>query len=216
MTDFSSPPPGGNAPRPGFLPPSVRNPQLPTPAQLDPHEQPYQSAGAMPQPQVADMPLGRIEPAVADDDGHWTEALQDAPPWLGSLVIHMMVLIFMGLMVVSLQKKSEVPIQAIYGDTDKPGEQLLEDNAKGSRPTSPTRRLIKQFFRLPICPPSPIPLAAPPLATEFSPNGLFAGSTKAIDAPIGLALSGRERGMRKALLAATAATPQPKVRCTAP
>jgi hypothetical protein len=200
MTDFSSPPPGGNAPRPGFLPPSVRNPQLPTPAQLDPHEQPYQSAAAMPQPQVADMPLGRIEPAVTDDDGHWTEALQDAPPWLGSLVIHMIVLIFMGLMVVSLQKKNEVPIQAIYGDTDKPGEQLLEDNREGLSTDKPDPTVDKTIFSPSNLPPVADPLAAPALATEFSPNGMFAGSTKAIDAPIGLALSGRERGMRKALL----------------
>jgi hypothetical protein len=200
MTDFSSPPPGGNAPRqPSFLPPSVRGSQLPTPAQRDPFEQPYQPSSSAAMPQSANIPVGRIT-TVLDDGGHWSDALQDAPPWLGSLVIHMMVLIFMGLMVVSLQKKTEVPIQAIYGDTEKPGDQLLEDNREGLSTDKPDPTVDKTIFSPSNLPPVADPLAAPPLATEFSPNGLFAGSTKAIDAPIGLALSGRERGMRKSLL----------------
>src|SRR6476659_6759740 len=46
----------------------------------------------------------------------WSEVLQGAPPWLGSLVVHMMLLIFLGLIVVSIKKASdEKPIEAVYG-----------------------------------------------------------------------------------------------------
>jgi len=202
MTDFSSPPPGGNPARqPSYLPPAVRNPQLPATAQgNEPADYQTTASTAMSQPNLANMPLGRIQPAVVDDGDHWTEALQDAPPWLGSLVIHMLVLVIMGLMVVTLQSKKEVTIQAIYGDTDKPGEQLLEDNREGLSTDTPDPTVDKTIFSPANLPPVADPLAAPPLATEFSPNGLFLGGTKAIDAPIGLALSGRQPGNRKSLL----------------
>src|SRR5262249_11502300 len=144
--------------------------------------------------------LNTIQPTPVPDEDHWTEALQDAPPWLGSLVIHMLVLIIMGLMVVTLKPATTVPIQAIYGETEKPGEQLLEDNREGLSTDKPDPTVDKTIFSPSNLPPVADPLAAPPLATEFSPHGLFAGSSKAIDAPIGLALTGRERGMRKALL----------------
>jgi hypothetical protein len=200
MTDFGSPLPGGDASRQAsYLPPAVRNPQLPAVAQEGEYVD-YQESTGISQPSFANMPLGHVRPSVIGQDEHWTEALQDAPPWLGSLVIHMLVLIIMGLMVVTLKAKKEVPIQAIYGDTDKPGEQLLEDNREGLSTDTPDPTVDKSIFSPTNLPPVADPLAAPPLATEFSPHGLFAGGTKAIDAPIGLALTGRERGMRKALL----------------
>jgi hypothetical protein len=201
MTDFSSPPPGGDPSRqPKYLPPAISNPQLPAAAHGNAYGNEQKSSTIL-EPNLANVPLGRIiEPTVVNQDEHWTEALQDAPPWLGSLVIHMLVLIIMGLMVVSLRTKKETPIQATYGDTDKPGEQLLEDNREGLATDTPDPTVDKTIFSPSNLPPVADPLAAPPLATEFSPNGLFAGSTKAIDAPIGLALSGRERGMRRALL----------------
>jgi hypothetical protein len=200
MTDFNSSSPGGNASRqPNYLPPAIAKPQLPAVSQGDEFE-PFQTSTAISQPNLANMPLGRIQPAVVGGNDEWTEALQSAPPWLGSLVIHMLVLIFMGLMVVTLKARKDVPIQAIYGDTDKPGEQLLEDNREGLATDTPDPTVDKTIFSPSNLPPVADPLAAPPLATEFSPHGLFTGGTKAIDAPIGLALTGRERGMRKALL----------------
>jgi hypothetical protein len=200
MTDFSSPSSGGDPRQPNYLPPAVRNPQLPTPAQDVEYRGSQRKPGSVP-PAEDGAGLGRVIPPSLEQDVHWTEALQDAPPWLGSMVVHMLVLIIMGLMVVTLKHREDVPIQAtIYGDSDKPGEQLLEDNHEGLTTDKPDPTVDKTIFSPSNLPPVADPLAAPPLATEFSPHGLFAGSTKAIDAPIGLALTGRERGMRKALL----------------
>jgi hypothetical protein len=201
MTDPNSPLPDGNASRqPSYLPPAIINPQLPAPVQRGDLGVYRAASPAILQPNSPGTSLGHLGPPVIDDGDHWTEALQEAPPWLGSLVIHMLVLIIMGLMVVTLNQKKDVPIQAIYGDTEKPGEQLLEDNREGLSTDTPDPTVDKTMFSPTNLPPVADPLAAPPLATEFSPHGLFAGSTNAIDAPIGLALSGRERGMKKALL----------------
>jgi hypothetical protein len=123
MTDFSSPSSGGDPRQPNYLPPAVRNPQLPTPAQDVEYRGSQRKPGSVP-PAEDGAGLGRVIPPSLEQDVHWTEALQDAPPWLGSMVVHMLVLIIMGLMVVTLKHREDVPIQAtIYGDSDKPGEQ---------------------------------------------------------------------------------------------
>src|SRR5262249_55519145 len=81
-----------------------------------------------------------------------------------------------------------------------PGQQLLEDNREGLSTETPDPTVDKTAWSPVNLPPVSDPLAVPPLAKEFSSHGLFAGSTKAIDAPIGLALTGREKGMKRALL----------------
>jgi hypothetical protein len=202
MMDPNSPQPGTPPPRqPTFLPPAVRSAQLPSVAQPDEYASPGGTSTGLSRPTVGNTAIGHVQPQITSDEDHWTEALQDAPPWLGSLVLHMLVLIIMGLMVVSLNNKKETPIQAVYSDTDQPGEQLLEDNREGLATDTPDPTIDKTEFSPTNLPPVADPLAAPPLATDLtSQHGLFASSSKAIDAPIGLALTGRERGMKKALL----------------
>jgi len=141
-------------------------------------------------------------PATVDERLDWSEVLQGAPPWLGSLVVHMMLLIFLGLIVVSIKKASdEKPIEAVYGE--QLGDQLLEDNSAGLSTDKPDPTVTKTEFSPTDLPPVDNPLAAPPVVTDLTPGmhgGLFAAGTKAIDAPIGFALSGRQRGRKISLL----------------
>src|SRR5262245_893166 len=63
-------------------------------------------------------------PQTVDERLDWSEVLQGAPPWLGSLVVHMMLLIFLGLIVVSIKKSTDdKSMEATYGE--KLGDQLL-------------------------------------------------------------------------------------------
>ena len=140
---------------------------------------------------------------TVDERLDWSEVLQGAPPWLGSLVVHMMLLIFLGLIVVSIKKVSDdKTMEATYGE--KLGDQLLEDNSLGLSTDKPDPTVTKTEFSPIDLPPVDNPLAAPPVITDLTPtsHGGFTAGTKAIDAPIGFALSGRQRGHKIALLGA--------------
>lgn len=119
------------------------------------------------------------------------------------MVIHMMVLIFLGLIVVTAKKISEAPpIQAIYGEGDKLGQQLIEDNSLGPTTDKPDPTITETQFSPTNLPPVNDPFALPPMVTTLGSGGQFAGrTTGSSDAPIGFALHGRERGMKKGLLA---------------
>src|SRR5262245_19473771 len=66
-----------------------------------------------------------------------SEDLQGDAPWLGSLVVHMILLIFLGLIVVSIKKASdEKPIEATFGEGPE-GSQLLENNLGGLSTDTP-------------------------------------------------------------------------------
>ncbi len=138
-----------------------------------------------------------VNPQAEDETVSLAEALRNAPPWLISLVIHMSALILLGLSYVAVKVADPVEVQAVYGD--QIGDQLL-DNSVGLTTDTPDPKVDKAVYSPSDLPPVADPLAAPPLVTELSPMGVFGGSNQAIDAPIGLALSGREKGMKKALL----------------
>jgi hypothetical protein len=146
--------------------------------------------------------LAMTDPKTGNDEpADLSSALQNAPPWLISLVVHMSVLIFLGLLVAATKvvvDQQSAEVQAVYGE--QIGDQLLEDNSMGLSTDSPDPTADKTIFSPSDLPQVADPLAAPPLVHDFSPFGTFSGGDKAIDAPIGLALSGREKGMRKALL----------------
>ena len=76
---------------------------------------------------------GTHQPPVIDESRvDWIETLQGAPPWLVSLVIHMLVLICLGLMVASLKEVTKVNIEAVYGDdkfAEEIGDQLRQEES---------------------------------------------------------------------------------------
>lgn len=132
-------------------------------------------------------------------DPETEEILQRAPPWLISLIVHMVALILLGITYVSVKEQPAIQVDTVYGE--QIGEQLLEEsfNLPGSSagPTEPT--VDKQAFSPSDLPPVDDPFAAPPPALEVSPFGMFA-SSNITNAPIGLALTGREKGFKNTLL----------------
>ena len=141
------------------------------------------------------------DPSGNDEPADLGTVLQGAPPWLISLVVHMSALIILGLLVAATKvvvDQQSAEVQAVYGE--QIGDQLLDNNSMGLSTDTPDPTVDKTIFSPSDLPPVADPLAAPPLVHDFSPFGSFAGGDQAIDAPIGLALSGREKGMRKALL----------------
>jgi Squalene-hopene cyclase C-terminal domain len=134
------------------------------------------------------------------------ELFENAPPWLGSLVLHMTVLIILGLTVFVTQEKQSAEVQAVYGE--KLGDQLLDSSVDLSTPT-PDLTADKAVYSPSELPPVNDPIAMPRLGTSelpllSSPLGMPTTGKGYKDSqsniPIGLALSGREKGMKVVLL----------------
>ncbi|HEX5106177.1 MAG TPA: prenyltransferase/squalene oxidase repeat-containing protein, partial [Pirellulaceae bacterium] len=120
-----------------------------------------------------------------------------APPWLISMVVHMILVIVLALMTIPLMlNDNQVQLEVVYAETL--GEQVLDDKLQSPDSLEMNVDVPALSFDTK---PADDPLAAPPL---IDVNVLDATSaTDSIQAPsIGLALSGREAGSKKALLAA--------------
>ena len=129
-------------------------------------------------------------------------AVQMAPPWLVSLVVHMLTLVILGL--IYLPQVFEDRIDLVF--SEKLGEQLEDDQLQTVQfDAIETETPVLAEELLPV----DDPLAAPPeLEMALLPANL--ATSDSVEIPtIGLALSGREAGRKEALLAAyggTAAT----------
>jgi hypothetical protein len=128
------------------------------------------------------------------------KAVQAAPPWMVSMVVHMVILIVLGLMYLPLAVNRSVELEVIYAEEE--GVQLIDDQL--------TTGLMEE---LDVSEPALAiditavddPLAAPPEPAMPLLDGVHATDT--IEAPsIGMALTGREKGMKKALLGAYGGT----------
>lgn len=141
------------------------------------------------------------EPTADDAEEKPPEAVRKAPPWLISLVVHMVVLIIMGLIYLPSLYEPKVELDVVWAE--KIGEQLLDSSVLESSP-EPIETLDTNWAKdMQIV---EDPLAAPP---EMAIDPLIAGTTATSDiaAPtIGMALSGREKGAKAALLAAYGGT----------
>jgi len=155
------------------------------------------------------LPLGTtVGGAATDTEGDEDEqhrpppaALRAAPPWLVSLVVHMVVLIVLGMIFLPQALRRTVDLEAIFAE--RIGEQLEDDSV--ALTTETPMDVEEQIITPKDLPPVDDPFAAP---TELEIN-FFDGATASsqIDAPvIGLALTGREPGMKEALLAAYGGT----------
>ncbi len=167
---------------------------------LVPAAQPIPVAAA---PMAAfDMGLPRIR--TERDEGEEPEevtekAVRAAPPWLVSGVVHMIALILMGVLYLASKPDNKVQIEAIYAEQE--GVQLEED-------------ILQDLGKMEIADVTPMlskdltqvedPFAAPP-QLDLSLEGV--SSVSDILAPsIGLALTGREKGAKEALLGAYGGT----------
>lgn len=132
-----------------------------------------------------------------------------APPWLVSMVIHFSLMILLGLIVLRATAPPEPTIEVeiadnedlrdeIYAETL--GEQLDDPSVMASSPGPESEINSSAISDLP---PVDDPIAAPP-SLNISPDG-----TRPIgrdNVPIGMALTGRELGMKQALLKAYGGT----------
>jgi hypothetical protein len=122
--------------------------------------------------------------------------IEHSPPWLFSMAFHMLLMIVMGMIVYVNIPEKPINLNAEARYAENLGKQL-EIEAPLGAPEPPTTAEAS-IITPENLPPVPDPLAAPPQLTA-RPDGT--NSTSDIAAPqIGMALSGREEGSRKALV----------------
>jgi hypothetical protein len=174
------------APRP--LPAPAANRPVPAPARPVPVTAKPGAAA----PLVSEQP--KDEEEKGDEVTH--KAAKKAPPWLVSMVIHMALIIVLALLTIPALIPNQVELEIVYAE--ELGEQVLDDTLQSPESLDMSVDVPALSFDIK---PADDPLAAPP---ELPDNFLEATvATDSIEAPsIGLALTGREAGAKKALLAA--------------
>jgi hypothetical protein len=137
----------------------------------------------------------------SDEQREVTEvALRSAPPWLVSAVVHMAILILLGVLFLVPDRDKQVEIEAVYAEEE--GEQLIdavfEDLSAFDMPDIEEPAFAEDLTLV------DDPFAAPP-ELDLSIDAFQ--SLSDIEAPsIGIALSGREEGAKRALLGAYGGT----------
>jgi len=147
------------------------------------------------------VPLVRPTQQAPEEEDLATLAIKRFPPWLISAAVHMVMLILLGLMVLAnvSAKRLDLLAEVVYAESL--GEQLEFD--------SPLAGNDPQHVEEPVITPEDLPLVEDPFAAppdmDIALGGLTA--TSQIEAAqIGLALKGRQEGMKRALLAAYGGT----------
>ncbi|MGE3409266.1 MAG: squalene--hopene cyclase [Pirellulales bacterium] len=177
----------------GAAPPMPRAPQ-PMPPGMAPQPLPAGAARPAPilVPQGSAMPQARPEP---EEEQPAVEEVvkKNAPPWLISMVVQMLLVIGLALWTIPEQEREAYDLNASY--FDQVGEELA-DNSFDFESEMPQDNEIALTDLKPV----ENPFAAPPqLTTTFDGNV----ATSDITAPVaGMALQGREVGMKDALLKA--------------
>lgn len=146
------------------------------------------------------LPLAADDPDDEEDQDPTKVAVQAAPPWLVSLVIHMVVLIVLGLIYLPITLNRNIELEVIYAEEE--GIQLEDDilSTNLMEQLDIAEPMLAVDMR-----PVDDPLAAPPIVDMPLLDSVHATST--IEAPsIGIALTGREKGMKQALLGAYGGT----------
>ncbi len=146
-------------------------------------------------------PAIRPEEEKPEKEEELTEkAVRAAPPWLISGVFHMLLLIILGLIFLPEFARRQIELETVWAE--KLGDQLEFDSFLAGTSQDMVEEPILTPENLPEV---PDPFAAPPKVEMVVPNG----TTSTSDIPstqIGLALTGREEGMKRALLAAYGGT----------
>ncbi|MFM7070540.1 MAG: hypothetical protein ACKO38_01925, partial [Planctomycetota bacterium] len=135
---------------------------------------------------------------VVDEEGEEEETLEEkviqgSPPWLISAIIHAVALVVLAILGFAASGKRTMEIEAVYAE--EIGVQLEEDEL--------TNGLMQEVeVEKPVLSKDLVaandPFAAPP-EMEVALDGF--NSTSTVEAPtIGMALTGREKGMKEALL----------------
>ncbi|QDU26898.1 hypothetical protein ETAA8_19820 [Anatilimnocola aggregata] len=146
-----------------------------------------------------DKPKVDKDAAADKPPGDPTEkVIKGAPPWMISLVVHMVMLIILALLVIPIHFKNQIFIESEPVFAEKLGEQIIDDQLQS--PESLNMEIENPVLSFDTKP-ADDPLAAPPILEMTSVDAT--DSVDVIEAPsIGMALNGREAGSKKALLAA--------------
>lgn len=127
-----------------------------------------------------------------------TNLIDAAPPWLISLAFHMVLIVTLGLLVISQQLISKIDLEATFAPTF--GEQVDEQRFEAQDATLEDDPVLTPDMTM-----TADPLASPHSdVPDFSDQLLAASSFEAPN--VGLALSGREQGMKETLLLAYGGT----------
>lgn len=156
-------------------------------------------AGVVGQPPVSPRPAPSApdgDPPNQEEYSELRDLFRDSPPWLVSTVVHMLAMILLALFYVTTRDRPSIELEAVYGE--KLGDQLLDDSLNLST-DKPDLLEDKAIFSPSELPAVDDPLAAPPSTELLTSKANLA--TSSVEAPIGLALTGREKGMKNVLLA---------------
>jgi len=141
---------------------------------------------------------GQAAPASAGGDGDDTtlidlgKFLRESPPWLVSAILHMMMMIIFGLMIVSAQQDTDLLLDAGYsedlGNAIDDDLDLIENEFEVDENalTADNLPIVEDPFAM-------------PQVTEFAPNAVMP-TGPVMPTTIGVALTGREPGMKQAML----------------
>jgi hypothetical protein len=143
---------------------------------------------------VAPVPPSGDETPLLDLGG----MLRESPPWLLSAAVHMLGMIIFGVMLVHAQNRSDLILDAGYSEDF--GDPIAED-LDLAQDTFEVDDYTLTAENLPLV---EDPLATPEVA-EVSPNPAMPVGT-AVPTTIGLAFTGREPGMKEALLKSSGGT----------
>ncbi len=144
-------------------------------------------------PSVTAVPIAPVHPSDEEPADLAGAAMKQSPPFVVSMLVHMILVIGLALFTISKATEQQVEIEASYVDSQ--GLQMLEDKLQS--PEALEVLIETPSFSLGVIPVDD-PLAAPPKFLDPTRDATQ-GITN-VEAPnIGLALSGREAGMKKAL-----------------
>ncbi|MEK6236681.1 MAG: hypothetical protein N2C14_18390, partial [Planctomycetales bacterium] len=144
---------------------------------------------------------GKMRDPAADGEEQEEEvmeaALRGAPPWLISAVVHAVIILVLGLWWIYYPKDDTVVLTSEISDTEEEGEQLEDDSFMVESDVPE----VSEDVAISELPPVEDPFAAP-ANLEVVPleTGTMAISRCYDASTIGMALNGRQAGMKSALL----------------
>ncbi len=139
----------------------------------------------------------REEPLLLD----LTAWLRSAPPWLLSAIVHMVAMIALGLLFYQAEQEDDLLLHAGYSEDTSVS---LDENLDLSVSDLDVLSLDQQVVTMAELPRVDDPFSSPE-ATDFVPNPLLA-TGPVMPTTIGIALTGREPGMKDTLLKAYGGT----------
>ena len=153
-----------------------------------------QNAGRRAANEVGPLAIDAPEPDPLEQEDLKTAALKSAPAWLVSFVFHTLIIIILGLIYIAREIPQTIALDATYAETL--GTQLEDDQLQGTTiEPNDVKDPALAIDKLP----ADDPLARPP---DIEPRiDGFLPADRLTAPSIGLALTGREAGMKRALLA---------------